>query len=53
MFVRSLTTHKREEGGAWGPEDSAEAAVCRYFSKKVFLKILQYSQENTWFGVSF
>ena len=25
----------------------------RCFIKKLFLKILQYSQENTWFGVSF
>ena len=31
----------------------AETAVCRDPSKEVFLKILQYSQENTWVGVSF
>ena len=28
----------------------SEAAICRCFSKKMFLKILQYSQENTCAG---
>ena len=32
---------------------SAEAAVRRYSSKKVLLKISQYSQENTSVGDSF
>ena len=32
---------------------SKEAAICRCSSKKVFLKILQYSQENTSVGFSF
>ena len=30
-----------------------EEAARRYFSKKVFLNVLQYSQENTCVGVSF
>ena len=32
---------------------AAEAAVRRYSSKKLFLKIPQYSQENTCDGISF
>ena len=31
----------------------AEAVVCRWFSKNVFLKISQYSQKNNCVGVSF
>ena len=33
--------------------DCIEAAICSCFSKYVFLKISQYSQEYTSIGVSF
>ena len=32
---------------------SSEAAVRRYSSKEMFFKILQYSQEKAYIGVSF
>ena len=32
---------------------ATEAAIRKYFSKWVFLKISQHSQENTFFGVTF
>ena len=37
----------------WIKTEESEVAVRRCSSKKVLLKILQYSQENTCVGVSF